>query len=78
MKSQERIDKERERRKMLWFALAFAFILMVLVLLMMFGTNGVGYAMNEFFHATKENIINAWDKIMFKLENFFTFVKGNK
>ena len=75
MKSQQRIDKEREQRKMLWFGLGFAFILLVLVLLMMFGANGVGYAMNSFFNMIKENIMEVVDRVLFKLENFFVFLK---
>jgi len=75
LKSQERIDKEREKRKMLWFILSFVFILMILILLMIFGSTGVGGAMNGFFYNIQYNIIDVWNKITFKLSGFFVFLK---
>lgn len=75
MKSRERLEKEREKRSMIYGLIVLGFIFMALCALMILAFSGdntsVGNLLNSLLYQAKEALGDIW----FKISNFLSFLK---
>ena len=75
MKSRDRLEREREKRSMMWSLIALGFILLVVCAMMILSLAGDGTSVGNFMNVFRLKIQEAWDVIWFKISNFLAFLK---
>lgn len=75
MKSQDRLEREREKRSMMWALIALGFIVITLCALLILGFSGDNTSVGNFLDVILYNLKDAWSNIWFKISNFLDFLK---
>ena len=75
MKSRDRLEREKEKRTMLWSLIALAFILLIVCAMMILSFSGDNSSVGNFMNVIRFKLQEAWDVIWFKLSNFLNFLK---
>ena len=75
MKSQDRIEREREKRSMMWGLIGLGFVLIALCALLILGFSGDNTSVGNFLDVIMYNLKDVWENIWFKISNFLNFLK---
>ena len=75
MKSQDRIEREREKRSMMWGLIGLGFVLIALCALLILGFSGDNTSVGNFLDVIIYNLKDVWENIWFKISNFLNFLK---
>lgn len=75
MKSQDRIEREREKRSMMWGLIGLGFVLIALCALLILGFSGDNTSVGNFLDVILYNLKDVWENIWFKISNFLNFLK---